>query len=70
MSSLERYLIMDYQTCAGMNSILLYCGHQIGWMIFPWHFAIGSMNTHAARLVPPQKVKVPNNNWNNLKKKS
>jgi len=35
---------------AGMNSILLYCGHQIGWMIFPWHFAIGSMNTHAARL--------------------
>ena len=35
---------------AGMNSILLYCGHQIGWMITPFHWALNNMETHAARL--------------------
>jgi len=35
---------------AGMNSILLYCGHQIGWMITPFHWALDRMDTHAARL--------------------
>jgi len=35
---------------AGMNSILLYCGHQVGWQIFPFHWIIGDMRTHMARL--------------------
>jgi len=35
---------------AGMNSILLYCGHQVGWQLFPFHFVIGEMRTHAAKL--------------------
>jgi len=35
---------------AGMNSILLYCGHQVGWMITPFHWALDNMETHAARL--------------------
>ena len=34
----------------GMNSILLYCGHQIGWMITPFHWALDRMDTHAVRL--------------------
>jgi len=35
---------------AGMNSILLYCGHQVGWQIFPFHWVIGDMRTHMVRL--------------------
>ena len=35
---------------AGMNSILLYCGHQIGWQLTPFHWALNNMETHAARL--------------------
>jgi len=35
---------------AGMNSILLYCGHSVGYNLFPWHFIVGDMRTHAARL--------------------
>jgi len=35
---------------AGMNSILLYCGHSVGSNLFPFHFTIGSMRTHAAKL--------------------
>jgi len=35
---------------AGMNSILLYCGHQVGYNLFPFHFMIGDMRTHAAKL--------------------
>ena len=35
---------------AGMNSILLYCGHSVGYNIFPFHFVIGDMRTHAAKL--------------------
>jgi len=35
---------------AGMNSILLYCGHSVGYVLFPWHFKIGEMRTHAACL--------------------
>ena len=26
---------------AGMNSILLYCGHSVGYNLFPFHFMIG-----------------------------
>jgi len=36
---------------AGMNSILLYCGHSVGYNLFPWHFIIGDMRTHNVRLV-------------------
>ena len=35
---------------AGMNSILLYCGHSVGYNLFPFHFIIGDMRTHAAKL--------------------
>jgi len=35
---------------AGMNSILLYCGHSVGYNLFPWHFVVGDMRTHTARL--------------------
>merc|ERR1711862_832017 len=35
---------------AGMNSILLYCGHSVGYNLFPFHFMIGDMRTHAAKL--------------------
>jgi len=42
---------------AGMNSILLYCGHSVGYNLFPFHFIIGqnanpelNMRTHAAKL--------------------
>jgi len=35
---------------AGMNSILLYCGHQVGYNLFPFHFMYGAMRTHAAKL--------------------
>lgn len=31
---------------AGMNSILLYAGHSVGYKIFPWHWSYGLMNTH------------------------
>jgi len=34
---------------AGMNSILLYCGHSVGYNIFPWHFVAGPMRAHSAR---------------------
>ncbi|XP_022207161.1 heparan-alpha-glucosaminide N-acetyltransferase isoform X2 [Nilaparvata lugens] len=30
----------------GMNSFLLYCGHEVTYKMFPWHYSIGSMNTH------------------------
>jgi len=35
---------------AGMNSILLYCGHSVGYNLFPFHFMIGEMRTHSAKL--------------------
>ena len=35
---------------AGMNSILLYCGHSVGYNLFPFHFMIGDMRTHSAKL--------------------
>lgn len=35
---------------AGMNSILLYCGHSVGYNLFPWHFMVGEMKTHADKL--------------------
>jgi len=35
---------------AGMNSILLYCGHSVGYNLFPWHFVIGDMRTHSDKL--------------------
>jgi len=35
---------------AGMNSILLYCGHSVGYNLFPWHFISGDMRLHAERL--------------------
>jgi len=35
---------------AGMNSILLYCGHMVGYQLWPWHFMIGDMKNHAAKL--------------------
>jgi len=35
---------------AGMNSILLYNGHMVGYQLFPWHFMIGDMKNHAAKL--------------------
>lgn len=35
---------------AGMNSILLYCGHSVGYSLFPFHFISGPMRTHAAKL--------------------
>lgn len=31
---------------AGMNSIFLYVGHSVAYNLFPWHYTIGSMNTH------------------------
>ena len=52
------YLVIDVKKLwkgqpffyAGMNSILLYCGHSVGYNIFPFHFVIGDMRTHAAKL--------------------
>eukprot|EP00094_Tigriopus_californicus_P008397 TCALIF_08091-PA protein Name:"Similar to Hgsnat Heparan-alpha-glucosaminide N-acetyltransferase (Mus musculus)" AED:0.47 eAED:0.49 QI:0/0/0/1/1/1/2/0/61 len=35
----------------GMNAIVLYLGHQIGWRLLPFHFAVGTMNTHWIHLV-------------------
>ena len=35
---------------AGMNSILLYCGHSVGYNLFPFRFMIGDMRTHSAKL--------------------
>uniref|UniRef100_A0A6A7G702 Heparan-alpha-glucosaminide N-acetyltransferase-like n=1 Tax=Hirondellea gigas TaxID=1518452 RepID=A0A6A7G702_9CRUS len=35
---------------AGMNSILLYVGHNVTYNLFPWHYVIGAMRTHAAIL--------------------
>lgn len=35
---------------AGMNSIFLYCGHNVAYNMFPWHYSLGLMNTHLARL--------------------
>ncbi|CAG0885071.1 unnamed protein product [Cyprideis torosa] len=35
----------------GMNSIVLYCGHQIGYVLFPWHWSYGSLATHWDLLV-------------------
>ena len=43
-------IILD---CVGMNSILLYCGHSVGYNIFPWHFMAGTMRTHSARQEEP-----------------
>ncbi|XP_040565697.1 heparan-alpha-glucosaminide N-acetyltransferase isoform X1 [Lepeophtheirus salmonis] len=34
----------------GMNSILLYLGHSTAWNMLPFHFVIGTMNSHFARL--------------------
>lgn len=31
---------------AGMNSIFLYVGHNVAYNVFPWHYKVGSMNTH------------------------
>ncbi|XP_064105494.1 heparan-alpha-glucosaminide N-acetyltransferase-like [Macrobrachium nipponense] len=31
---------------AGMNSIFLYVGHNVAYNLFPWHYKVGSMNTH------------------------
>lgn len=52
------YFVIDMQlwwkgqpfVYAGMNSILLYCGHSVGHSLFPWHFRAGPMKTHAAKL--------------------
>ena len=33
-----------------MNSILLYCGHSVGYNLFPFHFMAGEMRAHAAKL--------------------
>ncbi|XP_068236568.1 heparan-alpha-glucosaminide N-acetyltransferase [Palaemon carinicauda] len=35
---------------AGMNSIFLYVGHNVAYNLFPWHYKIGSMNTHLSLL--------------------
>ncbi|KAG7169013.1 heparan-alpha-glucosaminide N-acetyltransferase-like [Homarus americanus] len=35
---------------AGMNSIFLYCGHNVAYNLFPWHYIVGNMNTHLALL--------------------
>ena len=35
----------------GMNSILMYVGHQWTYNLFPWHYQYGPMNTHFDRLV-------------------
>ncbi|XP_045592822.1 heparan-alpha-glucosaminide N-acetyltransferase [Procambarus clarkii] len=35
---------------AGMNSIFLYVGHNVTYNVFPWHYAVGRMNTHLAIL--------------------
>ncbi|KAF2357813.1 protein of unknown function DUF418 [Trinorchestia longiramus] len=35
---------------AGMNSILLYVGHSVTYNMFPWHYIIGPMRTHASLL--------------------
>ena len=34
----------------GMNSIVLYLGHFVGWQFFPFNFVCGSMHTHWANL--------------------
>ncbi|KAG0697816.1 Heparan-alpha-glucosaminide N-acetyltransferase [Chionoecetes opilio] len=36
---------------AGMNSIFLYVGHNLTYNLFPWHYALGAMNTHLSLLV-------------------
>eukprot|EP00096_Caligus_rogercresseyi_P008285 TRINITY_DN2687_c0_g1_i2.p2 TRINITY_DN2687_c0_g1~~TRINITY_DN2687_c0_g1_i2.p2 ORF type:complete len:111 (-),score=14.87 TRINITY_DN2687_c0_g1_i2:118-450(-) len=52
------YFIVDFRSLwngapflyAGMNSILLYLGHSLAWQMPPFHFIIGSMSTHFAKL--------------------
>lgn len=36
---------------AGMNAIILYIGHSIAHSMLPFHWSIGSMNTHFALLM-------------------
>lgn len=36
---------------AGMNSMLLYVGHELCFQLFPWHWRIASMNTHFFNLL-------------------
>ncbi|KAK4325054.1 hypothetical protein Pmani_004364 [Petrolisthes manimaculis] len=36
---------------AGMNSIVLYVGHNVTGNMFPWSYSVGLMNTHLALLV-------------------
>ncbi|XP_047119724.1 heparan-alpha-glucosaminide N-acetyltransferase-like [Schistocerca piceifrons] len=35
----------------GMNATIMYVGHEIGHDLFPWHWAIGRMNTHFMLLI-------------------
>ncbi|CAG0879332.1 unnamed protein product [Darwinula stevensoni] len=35
----------------GMNAIVMYAGHSIGYNLFPWHWRYGPMNTHWEMLV-------------------
>lgn len=35
----------------GMNATIMYVGHSIAENLFPWHWSIGSMNTHSILLL-------------------
>ncbi|XP_014244708.1 heparan-alpha-glucosaminide N-acetyltransferase-like [Cimex lectularius] len=48
------YYLIDHLRCwtgspfiyPGMNSILLYIGHEVAYDLFPWHWRFGPMNNH------------------------
>lgn len=48
------YLLVDVWRCwtgspflyPGMNALVMYCGHQLCYQLFPFHWQLGPMNTH------------------------
>ena len=34
-----------------MNAIILYVGHSVAHQMFPWHWHLGTMNTHFILLI-------------------
>ncbi|XP_063237674.1 heparan-alpha-glucosaminide N-acetyltransferase [Bacillus rossius redtenbacheri] len=34
----------------GMNALVMYVGHEVCYRVFPWHWSVGAMNTHALAL--------------------
>ena len=52
----KKYQVMkstkiNFKYILGMNSIVLYLGHQTAWKMGPFNYISGPMNTHFANLV-------------------